>query len=116
MTSVEVREGYKRAEEELRREFPHLFNRCDSLACPPGWYNLVLALCQRVESLEPEARVDQLKPKCSSLRFYTGPIGESVKAVIREAEAIAAVTCQNCGAAGMGRGWDVLCDGCEVSK
>lgn len=112
MTRDELFDGYKQSEVKLRGEFPDLFSQCDSLACPPGWYDLVRALSALVVAKEPEVRCAQLKPKAQSLRFYTGPVGDAVKAVIKEAEAIARVTCQNCGGHGRGVGWDILCDRC----
>ena len=50
---------------------------------------------------------DQVKEKFGTLRFYTNGGDEQIYGMIRMAESMSAVTCEECGAPGKtrGRGW-----------
>lgn len=62
----------------------------------------------------------QVKSKFATLRFYMTSETEEMSALIREAEAKSAVTCEECGNVGSlrdDRYWlETLCDSCEVKR
>jgi hypothetical protein len=95
--------------------------------CGDGWFDLILALSQKIEDatravgLEPQSdewpEAIQVKQKFGSLRFYLKnpcvAMTEEAAALIREAEAISAKTCEICGNPGsreVGRRLKTLCD------
>lgn len=59
------------------------------------------------ELVDDVPRAMQVKEKFGTLRFYTGPTTEEQDGAIRMAEAMSAVTCDECGAPGTltGNGW-----------
>lgn len=89
-----------------------------SVDCGPGWFPLLADLDRDLRKVYPDYRVVQVKEKFGGLRFYIDAVPEGVydrlAARIREAEALAAVTCERCGAAGSLRQrrhwWRTLCD------
>ncbi len=106
--------AYRATETELRREFPELFEDCASLSCPPGWYQIVRALASQVKIASPELRVEQMKPKAGTLRFYYSVSyhNQTVNLLVNLASKIAGQTCETCGAPGKSQGWHVRCEGC----
>jgi len=85
-----------------------------------GWEPIVLELNLRLAAIDPDYEVHQVKEKFGGLRYYSSLDMHPEAAVfIREAERLAAVTCENCGAAGRQRsgGWvRTLCDACEALR
>lgn len=85
--------------------------------CGSGWYNIIDALCYQIQSHidwqnRDSAKVvqvvaEQVKEKFGTLRFYVYGGDEYTDGMIRMAEAMSAVTCEQCGNAGKfrGRGW-----------
>ena len=113
MNQQEYIDGHRKAEAELRQEFPELFSECFSLSCPPGWVRIVRSLSYSIRRVAPETRVVQVKPKAGSLRYYlSGQASDHVNDLIGLAASIAGKTCQGCGGPGEPKGWNVLCDGC----
>lgn len=113
MNQQEYIDAHRKAESELRQEFPELFSECFSLSCPPGWFTIVRSLSYSIRKVAPETRVVQVKPKAGSLRYYlAGAGGAQVNELIGLAASIAGKTCQRCSGPGEPCGWDVLCQGC----
>lgn len=81
-----------------------------------GWFGLLLEASLALEALNLRIEAVQVKEKFGTLRFYIGGPDfndERVQAIVRRAERRSAVECEECGAAGKGRGggWiRTLCD------
>lgn len=102
----------------LLERFPTALSNVYCFAeCGPGWLPAiipVLELCER-----DGVRVAQIKEKFGTLRISVDDGTEDVYAAIREAESIAARTCEECGAPGVLRrgGWlKTLCDECHLPQ
>lgn len=92
----------------------------------PGWRPLVERIDREVEALAPGYRVDQVKEKFGTLRFYFGNVPEAlydqVEAIVDAGEAESGRICEDCGkpgttAAPPGRrfGWvRTLCPECRT--
>lgn len=83
-----------------------------SLDCGQGWWSLIRDLDRDLKEIYPDYRVGQVKEKFGGLRFYIDavpePVFDALQARIREAEAAASRTCEECGHPGAGRvrrGW-----------
>ena len=121
----------------LQHAYPRLFQKGSPLGIwfPPGWNAILYSLCAGIDSFLDDAqagqfRVEQVKEKFGSLRFYYSFAGKSkltvdvvrrrghvtastapryrkpfpapaVDALVAEAERQSAVTCANCGAPGV---------------
>lgn len=100
-----------------------------------GWYNIIDALCANIQhtidwshtnnkwdlkwneenpdnqrpvrEIIPQVVAIQVKEKFGSLRFYTNGVTDEISGIIRMAESMSALTCEECGAPGRrrGRGW-----------
>lgn len=81
-----------------------------------GWVPLVDELHSKVLEIDPDVRVDQVKEKFGTLRYYfSSDLYDQVEAVVREYESRSAVTCETCGGPGylQGKYWvKTLCDAC----
>lgn len=85
--------------------------------CGDGWYDLIAECGAKIHAIDPSVRVEQVKEKFGTLRFYVSHYPAGVHEAVCEAEQRSAVTCEDCGAAGELRqgGWlRTLCDGCHV--
>lgn len=122
-------------DEALVRDFPNLYADRHSdkscmfygFACGDGWEPLLRKLSAEVEAIivaMPEKqrkkfKVQQVKEKFGTLRFYMGIGHDAINAAIDRAEQESAVTCESCGAPGIRRsgGWiQVLCDEHEAER
>lgn len=71
--------------------------------CQAGWYPLILDLDNKIGSIEPGYRVDQIKEKFGGLRFYYDQMSindenrERVDKLVDAAETKAFTTCEVCG-------------------
>jgi hypothetical protein len=106
-------------------------------SCSDGWYNIIDMLCsniqghinhvnkRRIQLLEnnphnleipkeiPQVVAQQVKEKFGTLNFYYQGGDDTISGMVRMAESISAVTCEQCGAPGdtRGPGWiKTLCD------
>lgn len=93
--------------------------------CGDGWFHLLHDLVKKLERLAapmPAAkrpRVEQVKQKYGTLRFYISNGTNEMYDLIVEAERKSAETCEDCGARGTirGRGWlHVACGRCIGSQ
>ena len=107
--------------EETRQRFPAMFANTHpfNFECGIGWKSIINDLCEQILAIEPTVTVAQIKEKFGTLRFYIGACPnetyEQVHKLIRTAEAISGVTCEDCGQPGTPQkgGWlRTLCDGC----
>lgn len=90
----------------LKASFPELFQDISpwGFGCESGWEILLTQLCGRLDALALlELRVVQVKEKYGTLRFYVHGSTDEVQAMIRQAEAESAKTCEWCGAPGQMR-------------
>ena len=117
-------------DELLCQRYPKIFaNRhgdpketlmCWGFECGDGWYNIINQLCVNIqhhvdwaqEQKEKYGRGEgcsqvvavQIKEKFGTLRFYTSGGNDQIYGMIRMAESMSAVTCEQCGAPGKTRG------------
>jgi hypothetical protein len=100
---------------------------CWGFACGAGWYKIIDALSKKLTDYATANKITieaaQVKEKFGTLSFYLDSVPEghydAVYAIVREAEAASAVTCEMCGEPGKlrGGGWiRTLCNACEASK
>jgi len=117
----------------LCKTYPKLFvNRdlpmtetamCWGFSCGDGWFNIINQLCQTIQhhidwknkdkEVVQQVTVDQVKEKFGGLRFYYTGGDDYIRGVVSMAEAMASVTCEDCGNPGEGHfdNWfRTLCD------
>jgi hypothetical protein len=120
-------------EETLCKKYPKLFVNIDAdmtttamcwgFECGNGWYNIINTLCANIQShidwknknevVVPQVTVDQVKEKFGSLRFYYTGGDDIIDGMVRMAEGMSEVTCEECGKPGksQGNGWiRTLCE------
>lgn len=97
---------------------------CWGFECGDGWFNIIDQLCANIQNhidwnnenhakgFEhykeiPQVVAVQVKEKFGTLRFYTSGGDDTIDGMVRMAESMSAVTCEECGAPGQlrGRGW-----------
>lgn len=90
---------------------------------PDGWKDIVLQADAMMAFIDPDYKIQQVKEKFGTLRFYYESSKQGVELSILEAIATAAendsaTTCEACGKYGMLRDKryyiQTLCDGCEA--
>lgn len=110
---------------------------CWGFDCGDGWYNIINTLCHQIQSYidDRNSRREfllqknphnipipdevhqvvavQIKEKFGTLRFYTDGGDETTNGMIRMAEAMSAVTCEECGAPGKFRGTSWFYTACD---
>jgi hypothetical protein len=112
-------------ENKLYADFPLLFaNResrgsCMVFGCEhgDGWYGILRAACKEIaRHAGPHFQFTQVKEKYGTLRLYFVGGDSYCEGVIDMAEAMSAVTCEQCGNPGKPNdgGWiTTLCEGCR---
>lgn len=107
---------------------------CWGFECGDGWFNIIDRLCSNIQHHVDWAQLQkekygrgegctqvvavQIKEKFGTLRFYTNGGNEQIYGMIRMAESMSAVTCEECGNPGATRsgGWvRTLCDAHEAA-
>lgn len=89
--------------------------------CGRGWWPLIADLDRDLRAIYPDYKVVQVKEKFGSLRYYVespppalpAGVAQRFSDRLREAEALAAATCEECGQPGRprDRSWiRTLCD------
>ena len=126
-------------DKQLCEKYPKIFaNRhspmnetamCWGFSHGDGWYKILDVLCGNIQSHIdwhnqnhangyaqykeiPQVVADQVKEKFGTLRFYYSGGDDVIDGMVRMAEAMTAVTCEECGSPGEtgGRGWiSTLC-------
>lgn len=90
-----------------------------------GWYQIIATLNRKLEMLDPEYKIFQIKEKFGSLRYYyesdvkISAVKEAMNRYIRYAEMQSIQTCEECGANAKPRktnyGWmKTRCDNCHL--
>ena len=97
---------------------------CWGFECGDGWYNILNLLMSNIQHYTdwnnknfekgytqykqvPQVTLDQVKEKFGTLRFYYTGGDEHISGMVRMAESMSGVTCEECGNPGerRGRGW-----------
>jgi len=77
-----------------------------------GWFDLVRQLDKDIAALAPDYRIDQVKEKIGSLRYYIGAVDKTVfsevQKLIRKAEKDSSSICEKCGAPATIKTYDYL--------
>jgi hypothetical protein len=102
---------------------------CWGFACGDGWFNILDQLMGNIqhhidwknkkEEVVPQVTLDQVKEKFGTLRFYYSGGDDVIDGMVRMAESMSGVTCEECGSVGkrVGGGWvTTLCKPCEELK
>ena len=100
----------------------------DSVACGPGWYDLIASVDLYIRSICPDYQIDQIKEKFGGLRYYYSlPEGvsdstrEGVNSFVAVAEVLSFCTCESCGDEGKLQArpsgwWVTRCDKCMKAE
>ena len=97
---------------------------CWGFECGDGWFNIIDQLMHNIQGhidwknrdfeIVPQVTLDQVKEKFGTLRFYYSGGDDAIDGMVRMAEAMSSVTCEECGKLGELRkdiGWYLtLCD------
>lgn len=93
-------------------KYPSIFPEGFYFECQEGWYELLDALCDRLQARtdmhgDPQVIAQQVKEKYGTLRFYVGAASDEQFALIDQAEEDSAGICDICGVKGVLRdgGW-----------
>lgn len=104
---------------------------CWGFECGDGWYNIIDQLCANIQSHidwnnsqrerllkdnphnltipneVPQVVAEQVKEKFGTLRFYYQGGDDKIDGMVRMAESMSSVTCEECGKPGTtgGKGW-----------
>jgi hypothetical protein len=90
--------------EALLRRIPDGWGRW--ISCDAGWFELIVDLDAALSALDPDYRVEQVKEKFGTLRYYCTPSSEDADVwcrfddLVRVAEDRSAETCERCGRPG----------------
>lgn len=95
-------------ENRLRKNFPEMIPpRYFEVACGPGWYPLIYALCkciqEHINSIPPTEyafQVVQIKEKFGGLRFYAHNPDDFIVGIIDSACSFSSHICEECGDTG----------------
>jgi hypothetical protein len=102
---------------------------CWGFECGDGWYNILNQLMgniqhhidwkNRTSEVVPQVTLDQVKEKFGTLRFYYTGGDDVIDGMVRMAEAMSGITCEECGNPGErhGGGWvRTICEPCEEKR
>lgn len=86
-----------------------------------GWDKIIAALDETLTNIDPNYSIAQIKEKFGTLRFYFGTQQEDKRwqmiGAVQMAEAMSAITCEDCGEQGIERDGNwirTLCDNCAI--
>lgn len=102
---------------------------CFGFACGDGWFQILNQLCNNIQhyidwqnkdsEVVPQVVAVQVKEKFGTLRFYYDGGDSKIDGMVRMAESMSGVMCEECGKPGKTRqgGWiKVLCDEHEAER
>ena len=102
---------------------------CWGFECGDGWFNILDKLMgniqhhidwkNRKEEVVAQVTLDQVKEKFGTLRFYYSGGDDVIDGMVRMAEAMSGVTCEECSAPAQthGPGWiRTICEPCETKR
>jgi hypothetical protein len=77
------------------------------ISCNPGWWRILGELETKLNYLDLDYKINQVKEKFGTLRFYYQPTKDGViqdimKACVKEAEYLSSKTCEMCGRSSAG--------------
>jgi hypothetical protein len=75
---------------------------------PDGWVDLVVELDKKLNEIQPDYSLDQVKEKWGGLRYYLTSENDAMSKLVEEYEKKSLETCEVCGKAGRpchSRGW-----------
>jgi hypothetical protein len=124
---------YMEFAEKMETQFPKMFSgRYGGFAIDAGWWPIIESLCANIQShidwwnknhekhpVVEQVVVEQIKEKLGGLRFYYQGGDDTIRGMVRMAEAWASATCEECGKPGKSRsgGWiKTLCDHHEAER
>ena len=99
--------------QRLQARYPENFAGCFDFSFGEGWDELVEQLTHQIIARDPNIRIDQVKEKFGTLRYYVDRATPEVRALIDAAETASESVCERCGEPGTlrRRGWmATLCD------
>jgi len=102
-------------EDQLKKDFPKLFEGPMYLEICDGWYNILRDLCEELARTPHPPRFTPIKEKFGVMRVYVDRYDDHIYAAINKADHKSATVCEMCGNAGEIRNtsWvKVLCDVC----
>ena len=102
---------------------------CWGFECGDGWFNILDQLMgniqhhidwkNRKEEIVAQVTLDQVKEKFGTLRFYYSGGDDTIDGMVRMAESMSGVTCEECSAPAQthGPGWiRTICEPCETKR
>ena len=102
---------------------------CWGFECGDGWFNILDQLMgniqhhidwkNRKEEVVAQVTLDQVKEKFGTLRFYYSGGDDAIDGMVRMAESMSGVTCEECSAPAQthGPGWiRTICEPCETKR
>jgi hypothetical protein len=102
---------------------------CWGFECGDGWFNILDQLMgniqhhidwkNRKEEVVAQVTLDQVKEKFGTLRFYYSGGDDAIDGMVRMAESMSGVTCEECSAPAKthGPGWiRTICEPCETKR
>ena len=102
---------------------------CWGFSCGDGWYNILNQLMSNIqhhidwknrkEEVVAQVTLDQVKEKFGTLRFYYSGGDDAIDGMVRMAESMSGVTCEECSAPAQthGPGWiRTICEPCETKR
>ena len=102
---------------------------CWGFECGDGWFNILDQLMgniqhhidwkNRKEEVVAQVTLDQVKEKFGTLRFYYSGGDDAIDGMVRMAESMSGVTCEECSAPAHthGPGWiRTICEPCETKR
>lgn len=104
---------------------------CWGFDCGDGWYNILNQLMGNIQHYTdwnndnfakgytqykqvPQVTLDQVKEKFGTLRFYYTGGDEHISGMVRMAESMSGVTCEECGNPGKTRGSGWIYTACDA--
>lgn len=73
---------------------------CFGIECGRGWFPIIETAVKKIEALNQNITITQIKEKFGGLRIYTDSYTEECEKIINEAEQAASITCEECGEEG----------------
>ena len=102
---------------------------CWGFECGDGWFNILDQLMGNIqhhidwknkkEEVVAQVTLDQIKEKFGTLRFYYTGGDDEISGMVRMAESMSGVTCEECSAPAKphGPGWiRTICEPCEQAR
>lgn len=116
---------YEEFHKYMEVKYPKMFDdHYGGFATGRGWWKMLDILCGRIQSWTDfcnrrspdsvaQVKVEQIKEKFGTLRFYYEGGDDHIAGLVDMAESMSAIMCEECGAHGhlTGKGWiRTLCD------